>query len=181
MAGTEAVESTWHQLNGDGNEFFIAGDLNYYYLNTAANTSSGSSGSEGSLFSVFGRVDYSFDDRYLLSATVRRDGSSNFGPENRYGTFPAASVAWRVSNENFMNTVTWVDDLKFRAGYGVTGNQRIPTFQYLRRYASALNYSFYPISGGNEVARGWGTRNYENQGDNRKEAKTVKEDLDFTL
>lgn len=181
LLGTEAVESKYHQLNGNGNEFFVAGDLNYYYLNTAANTSAGSTGAEGSLFSVFGRVDYAFADRYLLSATVRRDGSSNFGPENRYGTFPAASVAWRVSNENFMNTVTWVDDLKFRAGYGVTGNQRIPTFQYVRRYASGINHSFYPITGGNELASGLWTSNYDNLGVKWEEAKSVNVGLDFTL
>src|SRR5690606_768837 len=60
MAGTEAVESTWHELIGNGNEFFRTGDLNYYYLNTAANTSSESAGTNGSLFSIFGRVDYAF-------------------------------------------------------------------------------------------------------------------------
>src|SRR5690606_37321701 len=65
LLGTEAVESKWHQLDGNGNDFFIAGDLNYYYLNTAATTSAESQGSEGSLFSVFGRVDYAFADRYL--------------------------------------------------------------------------------------------------------------------
>ncbi len=181
LLGTEAVESKWHQLDGNGNDFFIAGDLNYYYLNTAATTSAESQGSEGSLFSVFGRVDYAFADRYLLSATVRRDGSSNFGPENRYGTFPAASVAWRVSNENFMNTVTWINDLKFRAGYGVTGNQRIPTFQYLRRYASGINHSFYPISGGNDLSSGLWTSNYDNQAVKWEEAKSVNVGLDFTL
>lgn len=181
LLGTEAVETTWHQLNGDGNEFFISGDINYYYLNTAATTSSGSTGSEGALFSVFGRVDYSFDDRYLFSATLRRDGSSNFGPENRYGLFPAASAAWRVSNESFMNTVSWVDDLKFRAGYGVTGNQRIPTFQYLRRFASGSNHSFYPIGGGSELASGLWTSNYDNQAVKWEELKSVNLGLDFTF
>ena len=181
MAGTEAVESTWHQLNGNGNEFFRTGDMNYYYLNTAANTSAGSSGSNGSLFSIFGRVDYAFGDRYLVSATVRRDGSSNFGPENRYGTFPAASVAWRISNENFMSTATWIDDLKLRAGYGVTGNQRIPTFQYLRRYASGLAQSFYPIAGGNQLTSGLWTSSYDNQAVKWEEAKSLNLGVDFTL
>lgn len=181
LAGTEAVESKWHEIGGTGNDFFISGDMNYYYLNTAAITSGRSSGSEGALFSVFGRADYSFDDRYLLSATVRRDGSSNFGPENRYGVFPAASIAWRLSSEQFMEASTWVDDLKLRAGYGVTGNQRIPTFQYLRRYASGVNQSFYPIAGGNALSSGLWASNYDNQGVKWEEAKSVNVGLDFTL
>ncbi len=181
LAGTEAVESKWHQLNGDGNDFFIAGDMNYYYLNTAAVTVGRSEGSEGALFSIFGRADYAFKDRYLLSATVRRDGSSNFGPDNRYGVFPAASAAWRLSSENFMNTVTWVDDLKLRVGYGVTGNQRIPSFQFMRRYASGVNQSFYPIAGGNGLASGLWTNNYDNQGAKWEELKSINLGLDFTL
>ncbi len=181
LAGTEAVESNYHQLTGNGNDFFVSGDLNYYYLNTAATTVGGSEGSESSLFSVFGRVEYGFDDRYLLSATVRRDGSSNFGPENRYGTFPAAGVAWRVSNESFLKPVSWVNDLKIRAGYGVTGNQRIPSFQFMRRYASGVNPSFYPIGGGNGLSSGLWTSDYDNQAVKWEELKSVNVGLDFTL
>ncbi|RAV28498.1 SusC/RagA family TonB-linked outer membrane protein [Sinomicrobium soli] len=181
LAGTEAVESNYRQLTGTGNDFFISGDLDYYYLGTAANTSANSEGANSSLFSVFGRVDYSFDDRYLFSATVRRDGSSNFGPDNRYGTFPAGSFAWRLSNERFMEPLSWVDDLKFRAGYGVTGNQRIPTFQYLRQYASGINQSFYPIGGGNDLSSGIWTSNYDNPDAKWEELKSVNLGLDFTL
>lgn len=181
LAGTEAVESKWHELGGIGNDFFISGDMNYYYLNTAAITSGRSSGSESALYSIFGRADYGFDDRYLLSATVRRDGSSNFGPENRYGVFPAASIAWRLSSEQFMNTATWVNDLKLRAGYGVTGNQRIPTFQYLRRFASGVNQSFYPILGGNGLASGLWASNYDNQGVKWEEAQSLNVGLDYSL
>lgn len=181
LAGTEAVESNYHQLTGNGNDFFVSGDLNYYYLNTAATTVGGSEGSESSLFSIFGRVEYGFDDRYLLSATVRRDGSSNFGPENRYGTFPAASIAWRVSNEGFLKQVSWVNDLKIRAGYGVTGNQRIPSFQFMRRYASGVNPSFYPIGGGNGLTSGLWTSDYDNQSVKWEELKSLNVGLDFTL
>lgn len=181
LAGTEAVESNYRQLTGTGNDFFISGDLDYYYLGAAANTSADSEGVKSSLFSIFGRVDYSFDDRYLFSATVRRDGSSNFGPDNRYGTFPAASFAWRMSNEKFMEPVSWLDDLKFRVGYGVTGNQRIPTFQYLRRYASDINQSFYPIGGGNGLSSGLWTNNYDNEDVKWEELKSINLGLDFTL
>lgn len=181
LLGTEAVQSKWHQLNGNGNDFFVVGDLNYYYLNTAATTSAGSQGSEGSLFSLFGRADYSYKDKYLLSATLRRDGSSNFGPDNRYGLFPAASLGWRVSNEGFMKNLTWLNDLKLRAGYGVTGNQRIPSFQFLKRYASSINNSFYPVGGGNGLASGLWTSNYDNPVIQWEQLKSLNLGLDFSL
>ncbi|WP_349317153.1 TonB-dependent receptor [Chitinophaga sp. MM2321] len=81
---------------------------------------------EMALFGIFGRVDYEYNNRYLFTGIIRRDGSSRFSPSNRYGVFPSASVGWRISQENFMKEVDWVDDLKLRAGYGVTGNSEIP-------------------------------------------------------
>jgi len=74
------------------------------------------------MISFYGRVNYAFDDRYLFQATVRRDGSSAFGKNNRWGTFPSASLAWRITNEKFMENQKIFDDLKFRVGYGVSGN-----------------------------------------------------------
>ena len=75
------------------------------------------------LISFFGRVNYSYDDRYLLMASVRYEGSSKFGDNNKWGLFPSLSVAWRVSSEPFMRDFTWLNDLRIRAGVGVTGNQ----------------------------------------------------------
>ena len=76
--------------------------------------------------SYFSRVNYSYKDRYLASGTLRYDGSSRFGQNNRYGLFPAFSLGWRISEENFINeNLEFVDDLKFRFGWGVTGNQEI--------------------------------------------------------
>ena len=77
------------------------------------------------LVSYFAKANYSYDDRYLLSLTVRHDGSSRFGKNNRYATFPSASVGWRLSNEPFMKSAGWIDDLKIRASWGQTGNQEI--------------------------------------------------------
>lgn len=86
---------------------------------------------ERTLASVFGRVDYNWNEKYYLSATVRRDGSSTFGPQARYGVFPAISGAWRISSESFMQDVKWIDDLKIRGGWGIMGNQNInPTNQF---------------------------------------------------
>lgn len=180
LLGTEAIKGSSHSLNGSGRDFFVTGDLNYYYINTAATNTAGSSGGASSLFSVFGRADYSYQGKYLVSATLRRDGSSNFGPENRYGLFPAASAAWRLSQESFMENSSWIDDLKIRAGYGVTGNQSIPSFQYLRRFASGINNSSYPITG-SELSSGLWTSNYDNRGIKWEERSSVNIGLDYTL
>src|SRR5690606_30106408 len=79
---------------------------------------------KSNLVSFFGRANYSYDGKYMATATVRRDGSSRFGSNNKWGVFPSASVAWRISDENFMDwSNDWLGNLKIRAGYGVTGNQ----------------------------------------------------------
>lgn len=180
MAGTEAVKNSYRSLTGNGNTFFVYGDINYYYLGAAGTTSSTSDGAFSSLFSTFGRVDYSFNDRYLLSATVRRDGSSNFGPQNRYGTFPAVSGAWRLSQEGFIKDVSWINDLKIRAGWGITGNQNIPAFQYLRTYQSSVTTSAYPI-GGSQAAAGIWVNSYDNQNIKWEQVQGLNIGLDFTI
>ncbi|NCI46781.1 SusC/RagA family TonB-linked outer membrane protein [Sediminibacterium soli] len=88
------------------------------------------------LIGFFGRVNYNFDDKYMLSASIRREGSSKFGANNKWGTFPAVSGAWRVKNEPFMRNVSFISDLKLRAGFGVTGIA--PSASYLS--LTSLNY-----------------------------------------
>ena len=89
------------------------------------------------LLSFFGRVNYNFKDRYLLTATFRADASSKFSEENRWGYFPSAAVAWRISSEPFMkSTQNWLDDLKLRLSYGTAGNNNIPTGQLSQMYES---------------------------------------------
>ena len=79
---------------------------------------------EATLVSFFGRLNYSYNDKYMLTATIRRDGSSRFGDNNKWGTFPSVSLAWRIISEDFMQgTRSWLDNLKLRAGFGITGNQ----------------------------------------------------------
>lgn len=79
------------------------------------------------MFGLFARLDYAYDDRYLVTGIVRRDGSSRFSSTNRYGVFPSISAGWRISEEGFLkNRIDWADDLKFRAGFGITGNSEIP-------------------------------------------------------
>ncbi|WP_277465351.1 TonB-dependent receptor [Parabacteroides sp. PF5-6] len=92
------------------------------------------------LTSVLARVFYSYKNRYLITATIRRDGSSKFAEENRYGNFPSASIGWNISEENFMKSLHWMDQLKVRAGYGVLGNQEIDDYQYTSTISTGINY-----------------------------------------
>ncbi len=90
---------------------------------------------ESKLASAFARANVSIRDRYLLSLSVRRDGSSRFGGENEWGTFPSAAFAWRIADESFMDGVTWLDDLKLRASWGVSGNQTFGNYRYISTYS----------------------------------------------
>lgn len=122
LLGTEAYKNSGQNLGGATQDFFSF-DPNFTNLSTGSGTKTNYSFRyEDTLFSLFGRVDYNYDDRYLLSGTLRRDGSSKF-LNNQWGLFPAASVGWRISQEEFFPEVEWLTDLKIRAGYGVMGNQ----------------------------------------------------------
>jgi TonB-linked SusC/RagA family outer membrane protein len=94
----------------------------------AVKTDASSSGTSWGLVSYLARANYTFDDKYIIQGSVRVDGSSRFGANNRYATFPAASVAWRVNEENFLKKAEFISDLKLRASYGQTGNQEIGNF-----------------------------------------------------
>ena len=96
-------------------------------------------------FSFFGRVSYTYREKYLFSADVREDGASKFGPGHKWGTFPAGSVAWRVSKEKFMKNVKFINDLKLRAGFGTIGNNRINDYLYLTSFRNDGTY-FYGLN-----------------------------------
>ncbi|PXV62006.1 TonB-linked SusC/RagA family outer membrane protein [Dysgonomonas alginatilytica] len=91
------------------------------------------------LVSVIARANYSYEYKYLLTATVRRDGSSKFATENKWGTFPSVSAAWTISEEAFMKKADWLNLLKLRVGYGILGNQNIPEYGYLTIYSPTYN------------------------------------------
>ena len=103
-------------------------------LGVGGNLSSSSSTNAHTLESFLGRVNYSFMDKYLLTLSIRRDGASVLGSAHNFGTFPSGSVAWRVSNEDFMKSITAISDLKLRVGYGVTGNSNIDPYSSLSQY-----------------------------------------------
>lgn len=126
---------------------------------TLSTTQPGSTRTVGSTYfkgvhfsSFFGRLNYIYNDRYFASFVLRRDGSSRFGPENRYGIFPAFSAGWRISSEPFMSGLTWINDLKIRGGYGIMGNSNnvSPNNQF-SLYATEVNASSYPLDNGGGV------------------------------
>ncbi|MFI0428531.1 SusC/RagA family TonB-linked outer membrane protein [Mariniflexile sp. HMF6888] len=125
LLGTESIKDDFDTVLSQANGFSIETE-EYFVLKEATGARSNTGSSTGSrLLSQFGKINYGFDDRYLASFTLRRDGSSRFGAENRYGIFPAGTVGWRLSNEDFWKDNDIVSSLKLRAGYGEVGNQSI--------------------------------------------------------
>ncbi len=140
MAGTSAQENKFKYMNGSIQKF--ASDLTQQLDNGLSQKNIGGNENDWSLLSYMARVNYSYADKYLFTATVRRDGSSRFGSNHKWGIFPSGSAAWRISEEDFFEPVKFVDDLKIRAGYGVTGNQEIGNYSF----ASALNIIKYNLN-----------------------------------
>ena len=125
LLGTESIKDDFESVNAQADGFAVETE-SFFQLNAATGAKTNTGSSTGSrLLSQFGKINYGFDDRYLASLTIRRDGSSRFGPENRYGIFPAATVGWKISNEDFWKENDVVNSLKIRAGYGEVGNQTI--------------------------------------------------------
>ena len=141
LAGTSAQTNRYDGINGSIQGF--ASDVTQELNNGTLLPNIGGTANEWALFSLMGRVNYAFKDKYLATVTVRRDGSSRFGKNNRYGTFPSASVAWRLSEEGFMKDINNLNDLKLRVGYGVTGNQNIGNYGF----ASVLQTVQYNFNG----------------------------------
>ncbi|MFO7573626.1 MAG: TonB-dependent receptor [Bacteroidales bacterium] len=152
IAGTEAYDSNSSSLSAN-QSWYPFKNINYMTLGTGLRTFGASDGySEYSLFSIFGRVNYSFADRYLLEAVVRRDGSSRFGNQ-KFGVFPAFSLGWRVTEEAFMASAkSWLNELKIRVGYGVVGNDRMGNYNSYTQFAFHESHANYALGGSNTAA-----------------------------
>ena len=148
VAGTELFRDNYTTFFASRTGFEVESDA-YMYLNagTGANNNGGF-GAESVLLSYFGKANYSFLDRYLLSATLRYDGSSRFGQNNRFGVFPAFSARWRLSEEGVIkNNAPFIDDLKLRFGWGQTGNQEIDNNAIYGIYVADYERTAYDING----------------------------------
>jgi TonB-linked SusC/RagA family outer membrane protein len=184
IGGSEAYDNRGSSISA-GRTWYSNLDPNYMWLNTGiqAQSNSGSGISSYALFSLFGRLNYTYADKYMLEAVVRRDGSSRFGTQ-KYGIFPAASVGWRISQEDFMaSTKSWLDELKLRAGYGVVGNDRMGNYNSFSQFGFSLNDACYPITGTNssQGATGFRQSSFGNADVKWETTSTINIGIDATL
>jgi len=136
LVGVELNREDDVNFSGKKYDYFIL-NPNYMWPNAGVGEAEAYGSGEGySLVSFFAKANYAYDNRYLASVTVRHDGSSRFGRNNRYGTFPSVSAGWRISQEKFMEKVGWLDDLKLRVSWGQTGNQEISNIARYTLYES---------------------------------------------
>lgn len=150
LLGQSASEYTARHLYGDDYDLLETdpnkANIDYAIADrdlerVAGGTDDGASAERSA--SYFGRLDYNYDEKYMIQATVRRDGSSNFGPKNKWGIFPSVSVGWNVTNEAFMEArPDWLSSLKIRASWGMNGNDRIGPFKYTSLMNGGQNYYF---------------------------------------
>jgi TonB-dependent starch-binding outer membrane protein SusC len=151
LVGQEALNTgAGRNMSGAGLSPFST-DPNYVTITNVGSRTVGSNLGKGiNFYSLFGRAIYNFNDKYMLTGVVRRDGSSRFGVNSRYGIFPAVSGAWRISAEPFMKGLSWVQDLKIRGGYGTMGNSNSvdPNNQY-SLYTAGVGSTGYDIGGTN--------------------------------
>ena len=184
MIGTE-INRTDYKLNSAKRYELAILNTDYMWPSAGAGRQLAEGFGEGfSLVSFFGKVNYTYDDKYLASFTIRRDGSSRFGTNNQYGTFPSVSAGWRISQEKFMeSTKGWLDNLKIRYSWGQTGNQEISNTARYTLYKSVVStglwgsgqagssYDIAGKNGGYDLANGY-VRNQRGNDDIKWETTT---------
>jgi TonB-dependent starch-binding outer membrane protein SusC len=170
MVGHEASEWSWENLSGQVTNL-TTNEVLSLSLGDSKSYKASDNLTKGSLESYFTRATYNFDNKYYLTATLRRDGSSNFGPNNRWAIFPAVAASWRISNESFMQSVPFISNLKLRAGWGKTGNQNIAGFAY------SVSMATLPT----DLGIGMRPNNYENPNVRWEESEQINLGIDATL
>ncbi len=185
LLGQEIGKSTNRFVQGQMSNF-INTDLDSRYLQDALGDASTkdvfSTGSESALLSFFGKADYNYENRYVASVTVRHDGSSNLGPDHRWGTFPAFGLGWRLSQEPFMRDNRIFSDVMLRFGWGTTGNQSIPSGRIVSQFGGARGDTFYDVGGTNSsIVPGFRQRSLGNRDLKWEENQSVNVGADLTL
>jgi TonB-dependent starch-binding outer membrane protein SusC len=154
LVGTEAIQNHTDYLGASANNFRRTDSL-FRYINGSlpkelGNVNASGIATEWALLSFFGQASYAYDSRYVLSASLRRDGSSRFGPENRWGTYPSVSAAWNIGNESFLKNITFLSSLKLRGSWGKLGNQEIGNYPF----SSLVETGQRAYSFGDKIATG---------------------------
>lgn len=137
LAGYSQQQTNYKLIRANGSGF-AADDIQT--INAAATTTGSSSKTSNGIESIFSRINYSLNDKYLLTANLRRDASSRFPANRKYAVFPSVSAGWRISGEPFMQNISFLSDMKIRVAIGEVGNQNIGDFRYLGSYSSSNNY-----------------------------------------
>jgi TonB-linked SusC/RagA family outer membrane protein len=184
FAASEAIYEQFRTLSASRTDYDF-NDPSFWSINTGKNLpqNSGAPSTPRTLYSLMAKAEYNLMDKYLFSATVRRDAASVFGPESRVGVFPAFGVAWRISEEAFMKDFPSITDLKLRGGWGQMGSQRNvnPTNAY-SFFGASLNSTAYDITGGNGLPQiGYRPQVVGNPGTKWEAAEMVNIGLDGTF
>ncbi|MCR4603195.1 MAG: TonB-dependent receptor [Prevotella sp.] len=148
MAGHESQNGSWGNISATRNGY-ISSAVKSLAVGSAETATNNEQGSDWAIESYYGRLNYNLLERYLLTATLRADGSSNFDEGSKWGWFPSAALAWRVSQEKFMENIDWIDNMKLRLGWGHVGNQSTPSYAYgvaMANVATAWGTGYYPAN-----------------------------------
>ena len=184
IAGYEQRYSTGRELNAYNTGLFSL-DPAYAQIGYGTPSQAPTSTNEQpvAIESFFGKLDYSYNNRYILTATVRRDGISTLYPGKQWGTFPSIGVAWRISQEDFMKGISWINDLKLRGSYGVAGySANVPATNPYSLYASGPGASYYGINGGNSsITQGFYNSTLGNPNTTWEQDKTTNVAIDAAL
>ncbi|MCU0324863.1 MAG: TonB-dependent receptor [Spirosomaceae bacterium] len=184
FAGTEANFEQFRSISASRIDYDFS-DPAFRSLNTGKNLpqNSGAPSTPRALSSIFGKAEYMYNDKYMVSFTLRQDKSSVFGPENRVGTFPAVGAAWRISEESFIKAIPAISDLKLRAGWGQMGSQRnVGATNAFSFFGAGINSTAYDINGGNSgVVIGYRPSVAGNPGTRWEAAEMINVGLDGSL
>ena len=184
IGGYEQRYSTGRELSASNTSLFSL-DPSYAHLGAGTPTAAPSSTNEQpvAIESFFGKLDYSYNDRYILTATVRRDGISTLYPGHQWGTFPSIGLAWRISQEDFMKGISWLNDLKLRGSYGEAGySANVTAANPYSLFGSNNGTSYYGITGGNSsVTQGFYNSTLGNPNTTWEDDKTTNVAIDASL
>lgn len=183
LFGVEALSSVSRNLGASRNQFFLTTE-DYFIMDAGeGNIQNSGTMSDWSTFSVFGRINYDLSSKYLFSATMRRDGSSRFGVNHRYGTFPAFSAGWLLSEEDFFqNMKQTINFAKVRLSWGKSGNDQIGNYNGFETFNQSMTMSYYPLTGSNSgLSTGFQSAAFGNTNAKWETTTTANIGLDVTL
>lgn len=187
VIGSEAMrEHFGRNISAGRINYIFENDPNTFTIDNGSSsnlTNGGGMSPKTTLFGLFGRVDYTYSDKYLATVTVRRDASSKFGENNRWATFPSASLGWRISKESFMSGLTssWMNDLKLRVGYGTSGNSNIGEYNYAFQFATGDPYLYSTLGDDASVSPGYAISNLGDPNAKWETIRTLNTGIDASL